>query len=363
MACAPSAEPVQGPVADAVRAALDSGGATFDHVAWDRLLAGGTRDGLVDYRYFQDQREELDRYLDRIGTVELSTLAPAELQALLINAYNAHTIRSILDHPAVGSIRDIDGVWTGARHRVGGHDLTLDEIEHNVLRPFFRDPRVHFAVNCASMSCAPLPAWAFDGARLDQQLDERRRAFLADPRHVDVRDGRLYLSRYFDWYGDDFVTDGWHGAAGSVAAFVRAGAGPEVTAFLDAAGGEPPIAFLDYDWSLNAAVPPDPALAPAGDGASEGGLVAGLRQWVKRFGPLGPAVYALVYALLTVAFSRSGSPVARWSSGSERRWARRSASCCRARCCGGASSDGSRAVPGSPPSTGRWPGRDGRSSP
>jgi uncharacterized membrane protein YdjX (TVP38/TMEM64 family) len=301
--CAPKARPAAGPVSDAVREALASGTASFDHSAWDRLLAEGTRDGLVDYRHFQHGRPALDAYLEQIGTARLARLARAELAALLINAYNAATIRSILDHPSVASIREIDGVWTAARHRVGGYELTLDEIEHAILRPFFRDPRVHFALNCASRSCAPLPAWAFDGARLDEQLEARRRAFLSDPRNVRVEGEVLRLSRYFDWYRDDFVTGGWVGAAPSVAAYVRSGARPEVAAFLDLRGGSPPLAFLDYDWSLNAAVPPDPSiLPPARDTQPGSGLVARLQAWVKGLGPLGPIVYALVYAALTVAF-------------------------------------------------------------
>ena len=109
-----------------------------------------------------------------MAAADLSTLAPAHLKALLINAYNALTVRTILDHPQVQSIRDIDGAWETLRHRVGGFDLTLDGLEHNLLRPFFKDPRIHFAVNCASRSCAPLPGWAYSGTDLEQQLEGQR---------------------------------------------------------------------------------------------------------------------------------------------------------------------------------------------
>ncbi|MDX1384204.1 MAG: DUF547 domain-containing protein [Thermoanaerobaculia bacterium] len=236
-------------MAEDVRTALASGTRDFDHSLWDQLLAAGTRDGLVDYAYFAGRREDLTRYLEAVAAAPLAELEASQLEALLINAYNALTVETILRHPGVASIREIDGVWTDIRHPVAGHRLTLDEIEHNVLRPFFRDPRIHFAVNCASMSCAPLPPWAFTGDDLDAQLDERTRAFLADPRNARLEDGALRLSRYFDWYGDDFTAPDWSPRADSVTAFVAAYAPPELASAL--ADGRTEVRFTDYDWSLN----------------------------------------------------------------------------------------------------------------
>ena len=253
---APESRPAEGPVADDVRAALASGTDAFDHAAWDSLLAEGTRDGLVDYAYFEGRRPALERYLGEIGSARLARLSGPHLMALLLNAYNAYTIQSILDNPGVSSIRDIPGVWTERTHLVGGHELTLDEIEHNVLRPFFRDPRIHFAVNCASMSCAPLPAWAFDGDRLEDQLEERTAAFLSADSNVRLADGVLELSRYFDWYGEDFVADGWKPRAASIPEFIAPYALPEVREAVSRAAEPLPVRFLDYDWSLNAAPQP-----------------------------------------------------------------------------------------------------------
>lgn len=248
---APASRPVEGPIAEQIEASLASGSEDFDHTAWDELLAGGTQDGWVDYIYFQQHRDELDAYLERIARAELAALAPAELEALLLNAYNALTVRSILEHPRVESIREIDGVWDTVTHRVGGYELTLDEIEHNLLRPFFKDPRIHFAVNCASASCAPLPAWAFEGEHLDSQLEERTRAFLSDPRNVRIENGTVYLSKYFDWYGSDFVTPGWDPSADSVLEFVARYARDDVAERLRSQQNLE-IRYLDYDWSLNA---------------------------------------------------------------------------------------------------------------
>jgi hypothetical protein len=257
---APQSEPAEGPVAVEVRAAIAGGTGTFDHAVWSRLLAGGTRDGLVDYRFFQARADTLDSYLARIGAASIETLSPSQLKALLINAYNAYTIRSILDYPAVASIRDIPGVWTDRTHLVGGHQLTLDQIEHNLLRPFFKDPRIHFAVNCASLSCAPLPAWAYDGDGLEAQLEGQSRAFLTDTGNVRLVDGVLEVSRYFDWYGDDFVAEGWTPVAATIPEFIAHYASRDVRAAIERAATPIPLRFIEYDWSLNAAVPPDPGV-------------------------------------------------------------------------------------------------------
>jgi uncharacterized membrane protein YdjX (TVP38/TMEM64 family) len=311
---APESQPATGAVAEDVEAALRSGTETFDHTPWDELLRAGTADGLVDYRFFQQRRPDLDTYLARVAEADLARLAPNDLKALLINAYNALTVRAILDRPEVSSIREIDGVWTEAVHRVGGHRLSLDNIEHNLLRPYYRDPRIHFAVNCASMSCAPLPGWAFTGGGMEEQLDERTTTFLRAAANVLVEDGGLRVSRYFDWYGDDFVAEGWEPRASTIPEFIGRFSRPEVADLVTAAEGDLEVRFLDYDWSLNAAVRPDPAVRPEGgadgggaagqaaaeDSESTGGWVAALRDRVAGFGAAAPAVYGLVYIIAVV---------------------------------------------------------------
>ncbi len=346
VACAaPASEPATGQVATDVQRSLAGGTARFEHAEWARLLAGGTSDGLVDYDYMAAERPALDRYLDEVARADLAALASDELKALLINAYNALTVRTMLDHPGVSSIRDIDGVWTSIRHTVGGHELTLDNIEHNLLRPFFKDPRIHFAVNCASMSCAPLPPWAFTGDALERQLEERTRSFLTDPRNVEVRGGGLAVSRYFDWYGDDFTAEGWEPRSATIPEFIAHYSRPEVRDLVATAEGPVRIEFLDYDWSLNGATGttvPAPASARGAEAApslagrmaarvralavsglaaqtaegprqagestsseeSEPGFVArlvrDLRAWVSGFGPAAPLIYGLAYAVLVV---------------------------------------------------------------
>ncbi|HEU4403105.1 MAG TPA: DUF547 domain-containing protein [Candidatus Polarisedimenticolia bacterium] len=259
---APRASRATGAVGHAVETALASGTGRIDHAAWDRLLAAGTRQGLVDYEFMRAHRADLDSYLEHVATAPLDRLAPGHLEALLINAYNALTVRSILDNPGVTSIKEIAGVWTEKRHRVGGFDLTLDDLEHRILRPYFRDPRIHFAVNCASRSCAPLPSWAYDGARIDAQLEERAKSFLSDPINARVEGDALHLSKYFDWYGSDFVAAGWRGSTRTIALYVARYAPADVAAFIDSRKGAPRLVFEEYDWSLNAAPPSAAPSAP-----------------------------------------------------------------------------------------------------
>ena len=249
---APQSAPAQGPVADAVQESIDGGGGSFDHAEWDRLLREGTEDGLVDYDHMMEHRAELERYLARVAEADLASLSGDHLMALLMNAYNALTVRSILDAWPVESIRDIDGVWKETTHEVGGYQVTLDQIEHNLLRPFWKDPRIHFGVNCASMSCAPLPRWAFTGEEVERQLEERTETFLKSPSNVEIAGDRLRVSSYFDWYGDDFIQEGWEPRADTIPGFIARYGRPEVERFIEEKGaGNVRLSFMDYDWSLN----------------------------------------------------------------------------------------------------------------
>ncbi len=309
---APASTPATGDVANDVERALTSGTETFDHSEWDALLRDGTRDGLVDYDYMARNRVRIDAYVDRIAAVELGALERDELKALLINAYNVLTVVAILDNPDVRSIRDIDGVWSDLLWSVGGHELTLDNIEHNLLRPFFKDPRIHFAVNCASRSCAPLPTWAFNAPELEDQLEERARSFLRDPRNVSLDGDRLRVSQYFDWYGDDFVAEGWTPRAETIAEFIAIYADDEVRAAVRA-NPQVSLGFRDYDWSLNSTSVTEEVAATANSVAFAGvlrlpqeaaggaaGWVERLRAWVSGFGAAGPLVYGLAYVLAVV---------------------------------------------------------------
>ena len=252
-ACGPGAEAVGGEVGDQVERAIASGTESFDHSDWQGLLDATVVDGFMDYAEMAERRGELDRYLERIGAADLGALTGDHLKALLINAYNAYTVVSILDHPGVESIREIDGVWKERRHRVGGFEVTLDEIEHGLLRPYFRDPRIHFVLNCAAWSCPPLPPFAFDGeeGRLDGTLEVQTGLFFADPEYATMRGDKLWLSRILDWYGGDFTAPDAEPRAETLAGFVARYAPASLRDAIEEAGGDPPIEFFEYDWSLN----------------------------------------------------------------------------------------------------------------
>jgi hypothetical protein len=169
--------------------------------------------------------------------------------AFWIDVYNVLAIDMVVRHYPVESIRDIGSlfrpVWKREAGRVEGRAVTLDEIEHRILRPM-GDPRIHGAIVCASTSCPPLPREAFRGERVDAQLDAAVRTWLASPdKGLRVEAGRVRVSKIFDWFAGDFQR------AGGVLAFVRPFLAQPVRRALDRLGPDPPIVYFDYDWTLN----------------------------------------------------------------------------------------------------------------
>jgi hypothetical protein len=224
----PPPERIEGELASVLETAVREGTGGFDHGAWDEILSryaleNGRR---FDYAGLKKEEGALGLYLDSLAKVELGGLRPAELEALFINAYNAYTVRAILDLVSengdyrIESIRDIGEVFTREAHVVGGFRLSLDNIEHNVLRPTFRDPRLHFAVNCASISCPPLPTDAFEGERVEEQLESATKNALGNEDYVSTEGDGLLLTKIFEWYGEDFVNPEYRGSEKSLPAFV-----------------------------------------------------------------------------------------------------------------------------------------------
>ena len=165
----------------------------FDHSELDALLKKYGSGDRIDYAALKADRAGLDAYLDRVAKLPDSAVAKwprAEQMAFWINAYNAWTLRTIVDHyPIQGSsfsrfpkssIRQLDDPWK-TNHTVAGVQRSLDDLEHKILRAEFKDPRIHAAVNCASVGCPPIRLEAFTAARLDEQLDDQMRKFVADP--------------------------------------------------------------------------------------------------------------------------------------------------------------------------------------
>jgi len=243
----------------------------FDHSfsAYAGVLSRFVEATRVDYRALKDDRAQLDdvtRSLDAPLAGEESSWSRHQRMAFWINAYNVFTLQAIVDHYPIrsgwftlqprNSIRQIDGVWTDLRWRAAGRTLTLDDIEHGILRPEFGDPRIHFAINCASIGCPPLAGQPYRADGLDSQLDEAARTYLAIPAGLGEDGDDLLVSRIFDWYGEDFVER----FAPSIAADrppkerailgVIAAYGP-ASLSARAKTGQPGIRFLQYDWSLN----------------------------------------------------------------------------------------------------------------
>lgn len=225
-------------------------GETFDHSGYDQLVSDYVdSDGFVDYAGLTDSEAKLDAYLDGLANAPVDNLGRDERLALLINAYNAFTLRLILDRFPIGSIRDIPSAerWDAKRWVLAGETYSLDQIEHGLIRPNFREPRIHFALVCAAIGCPPLRAEAYTGGRLEQQLEAQTRFTHGNERWLRYERGNatIELTALYEWYAGDFEQVG-----GSVIEY--AGQYSEDLATDLAAGHVPSIRHLDYDWSLNA---------------------------------------------------------------------------------------------------------------
>jgi len=225
-------------------------GPTFDHSTFDGLLQThvSAEGGWVDYGGLADGVDALDRYITALADAPVDQMGRDQRLALLINAYNAFTLRLILDHAPLASIRDIPPAerWEATRWTVGGHTWSLSQIEHERIRPHFADPRIHFALVCAAVGCPPLRNEAYRAERLDAQLDDQARYVHTHDRwfEFDSPGDALQLTSLYDWYGSDFAQ-----SAGSAVAFA-ARYSPSLARALDD-GRRPVVRFLDYDWSLN----------------------------------------------------------------------------------------------------------------
>lgn len=226
------------------------GGIAFDHAAFNALLRThvSATGGFVDYESFKEDADKLDTYITALAKADLDTLGRDERLAFLINAYNAFTLRLILDHYPVDSIKDIPSEerWDAKRWHLGGQVYSLNQIEHELIRPKFAEPRVHFALVCAAIGCPPLRSEAYAGSRLEDQLTDQSKYVHSHRRwfRLDEAKGQLALTALYDWYGGDFTQK-----ASSVAAYA-AQFSPDLVRLINA-GKEPGVTFLDYSWKLN----------------------------------------------------------------------------------------------------------------
>jgi hypothetical protein len=196
-----------------------------DNSIYAELLKKHLKDGFVDYQGFKHEEPKLDRYLGILEKVNIKKLSRDEQFAFYVNAYNASTIKLILSgYPELKSIKDLGSVfkspWKKKIVRIDGDVITLDDVEHNILRPRFKDPRVHFAINCSARSCPPIRFEPYRGSDLDKQLDEQTILFIND-------------------FNDDVIDFFMNYARG------------DLKKGLEAGRGKIKVKYLYYDWSLN----------------------------------------------------------------------------------------------------------------
>ncbi len=231
---------------------------TFDHGAFDLLLHEHVRNGIVDYGAFK-AAPEFAGYLELLAAFDPRTLPREERLAFWINAYNAYTIRLINAHDEHNSIRNINksalfikgyGPWNEKLAVVGDTAYGLDRIEQHIIRPEFKEPRIHFALVCAAMGCPPLRSEAYTGAHLDAQLDDQARIFLLHSpgkNRVDVGKRTVYLSELFKFrdYEKDFG-----GTEEAIARFIARFYPPGPAREL-LESGKSEVTYTKYDWTLN----------------------------------------------------------------------------------------------------------------
>lgn len=227
------------------------------HDDWDALLRAHVSHGRVDYKAVKGESAKLDAYLARLAVARPAAMSRDDQLAFWINAYNAFTVKLIVDHLPLTSIREISSPWKQERWTVEGRAYSLDWIEHKILREGFHEPRIHFAIVCASIGCPDLQAWAYRGDSIEAQLDRVTRQFMASAKHIKTATeggwlGRktytLRTSKIFKWFGDDFTDGGKR----SVVDFIRLYAPEAVAEFIVEAGPALTVKTLGYDWHLNA---------------------------------------------------------------------------------------------------------------
>lgn len=210
----------------------------FTHTLFDRLLSKHVNtNGRVSYRGFLKDKDVLNTYISSLATQKLSDKTKKQQLAFWINAYNACTIQLILNNYPVKSITEIASgkPWTTVKFKIANQSLTLDQIENEIIRPQFKEPRIHFAVNCAAISCPPLLNEAYTANKLEQQLEKQTQKFINNTTFNKLDTNNFIASKIFEWYAEDF---------GDLETYIRQykKLPKEVT-----------FTYMSYNWDLNSA--------------------------------------------------------------------------------------------------------------
>lgn len=212
---------------------------TADHSQWNTLLQKHVNDeGNVNYKAFALDKKKLDDYLLMLAKNPIAETAPKnEILSYYINLYNAGTVQLILENYPIKSIKDISKPWDKDRVKIGNDTYSLGAIEHKILRKM-NEPRIHFAINCASYSCPRLLNEAFTASKIEAQLEASAIAFINDSKRNKITANTVQLSKIFKWFKKDFTTQG------SLGSYVNNYAKNKFKS-------QTTIKYLDYDWSLN----------------------------------------------------------------------------------------------------------------
>lgn len=248
---------------------------SFDYSRYNKVLKIYVNSGgYVNYGKLKESRGDLDKFVKQLGSVErgkFASFANRDKVAFWINAYNAFTLKAIVDNYPIkssflksviypkNSIRQIAGVWDKLKFRAAGRNVTLDQIEHSILRKKFKEPRIHLALVCASIGCPILRREAFVGRKLEKQFKDQAGKFLKKRKYFRIlkNKNRVYISSIFDWFGKDFV--GMYGTSSkfrgkdretrAVLNFISRHASKTVQDYL--ANNEYTVRYLKYNWALN----------------------------------------------------------------------------------------------------------------
>ncbi len=228
------------PVPDASAEISQDSDPVLDHSTWNTLLKKHVKaDGMVDYKGFKKDRAELDKYLKMLSSQEPSEdWGVNELLAYYINLYNAYTVDLILRNYPVKSIKDINSPWTSEFVKVGDTKISLAGIENSILRKM-NEPRIHFAINCASISCPKLLNEAYTADKMEKQLERVTREFINSDKN-EISANAAKLSSIFDWYEKDFKEKG------SVIDYINQYSNTKINSGAS-------ISYKEYNWDLNEA--------------------------------------------------------------------------------------------------------------
>lgn len=252
---------------------LDNSG--FDYSDYDAVLKKFVNEkAMVNYNKLKAQRHQLDAFVTSLGKLSRQTYDKwndKQKIAFWLNAYNGLTMKSIIDNYPIksswlksriwprNSIRQISGVWDKITYNVMGKKLTLEHIEHEILRKRFNEPRIHMAMVCAAMGCPPLRGAPYQGVKLDEQLDDQTRKFLNNPDKFKINSSKdtLYLSEIFKWFAEDFISK--YSPKNNIGNLDKKKSAMLnfIASYLTEAqkryvlSGKFKVKYINYDWSLN----------------------------------------------------------------------------------------------------------------